>query len=78
LIFDEELLALELLEIQESDFDLSLTWFDPGEIDKLLALEDDEKANTAPPPPESPASRQLGAEVWNYGQRREISFRFDR
>jgi hypothetical protein len=30
---DEELLALELQEIQESDFDLSLTGFDPGEID---------------------------------------------
>jgi ParB-like chromosome segregation protein Spo0J len=33
---DEELLALELQEIQESDFDLSLTGFDPGEIDGLL------------------------------------------
>jgi hypothetical protein len=33
-----------LQEIQESDFDLSLTGFDPGEIDGLLALEDDEKA----------------------------------
>src|SRR5258706_16425138 len=39
--WDEELLALELEEIQASDFDLSLTGFDPGEIDKLLALEDD-------------------------------------
>src|SRR6478672_13250251 len=28
--WDEELLALELQEIQESDFDLSLTGFDPG------------------------------------------------
>jgi len=36
--WDEELLALELQEIQESDFDLSLTGFDPGEIDKLLGL----------------------------------------
>jgi hypothetical protein len=35
--WDEELLALELQEIQESDFDLSLTGFDPGEIDGLLA-----------------------------------------
>lgn len=39
--WDEELLALQ--EIQESDFDLSLTGFDPGEIDKLLVLEDEEK-----------------------------------
>src|SRR3984957_16378343 len=40
--WDEELLAIELQEIQESDFDLSLTGFDPGEIDGLLALEDEE------------------------------------
>src|SRR3989442_9450224 len=47
--WDEELLALELQDIQASDFDLSLTGFDPGEIDSLLALEDDEKANATPP-----------------------------
>jgi len=54
--FDEELLALELQEIQEADYDLSLTGFDPGEIDGLLALDDEEKANAAPPLPESPVS----------------------
>src|ERR1700693_2071333 len=42
--WDEELLSLELQEIQEADFDLSLTGFDPGEIDGLLALDDEEKA----------------------------------
>src|SRR4030088_3472257 len=51
--WDEELLALELQEIQESDFDLSLTGFDSGEIDSLLALDDEEKANATPPLPES-------------------------
>jgi DNA modification methylase len=55
--WDEELLALELQDIQESDPDLSLTGFDPGEIDSLLALEDDERANATPPLPESPVSR---------------------
>jgi len=30
--WDEELLALELQELKESDFDLDLTGFDPGEI----------------------------------------------
>jgi len=34
--WDEELLALELQEIQESDFDLSLTGFDPGEMMKCV------------------------------------------
>src|ERR1700721_4783765 len=52
--WDEELLALELQEIQEADFDLSLTGFDPGEIDGLIALEDEEIANAAPPLPGSP------------------------
>ena len=68
--WDEELLALELQEIQESDFDLSLTGFDPGEIDGLLALEDDEKANAAPPLPETPVSR-LG-DLWALGQHRVL------
>src|SRR6266496_1341554 len=35
--WDEELLALEMLEIQESGFDLALTGFDINEIDALLA-----------------------------------------
>src|SRR6266550_7959024 len=43
--WDEELLALELQELSEADFDLSLTGFDPGEIDDLLALPDEEMAN---------------------------------
>src|ERR1700674_2227130 len=62
--WDEELLALELQDIQELDFDLSLTGFDPGEIDDLLALEDDEKANAAPPLPESPVSRLGDLGCW--------------
>src|SRR6195256_2949269 len=37
--WDEEVLALELREIQDLDIDLSLSGFDPGEIDKLLLLE---------------------------------------
>src|SRR5438034_11688905 len=37
--WDDEALALELQEIQEADFDLSLTGFDPGEIDALLAID---------------------------------------
>jgi hypothetical protein len=60
-------LALELQQIQESDYDLSLTGFDPDEIDGLLALEDDEKANAAPPP-DTPVSR-LG-DLWLLGDHR--------
>jgi len=55
--FDEDLLALELQELTEADFDLSLTGFNPGEIDGLLAIPDEERANAAPPLPEIPVSR---------------------
>src|SRR5262249_4801431 len=66
--WDEELLALELQEIQEADFDLNLTGFDPHEIDDLLALDDEEKANEAPPLPETPVSK-LG-DLWLLGTHR--------
>jgi ParB-like chromosome segregation protein Spo0J len=38
--WDEDLLSLELQELNAADFDLSLTGFDPGEIDGLLAIPD--------------------------------------
>src|SRR3954463_3626909 len=56
--WDDELLALELQELNEADFDLSLTGFDPKELDDLLLPEeDDEAANAVPPLPEKPVSR---------------------
>ena len=36
--WDDELLALELQDLNEADFDLSLTGFDPKELDDLLLL----------------------------------------
>src|SRR6516165_9638233 len=63
--FDEELLALELQDIQNADYDLSLTGFDPGEIDKLLTMDDEERANAAPPLPATPVS-QVG-DLWLLG-----------
>jgi DNA modification methylase len=68
--WDEELLALEVQELKESDFDLDLTGFDPGEIDSLLALEDDERANATPPLPETPVSRP--GELWLLGRHRVL------
>src|SRR6202161_2139968 len=63
--WDEDLLALELQELQASDSELDLTAFDPGEIDGLLALEDDERENATPPLPESPVSRP--GDLWVLG-----------
>jgi DNA modification methylase len=68
--WDEELLALELKDIQEADFDLTLTGFNPGEIDKLLALDDEEKANATPPLPESAVARV--GELWLLGPHRVL------
>jgi DNA modification methylase len=57
--------------LNEADFDLSLTGFDPGEIDSLLtAPEDDEKANAAPPLPENPVSRP--GDLWLCGPHRVL------
>ena len=65
--WDDELLALELQELNEADFDLSLTGFDPKEIDDLLlAPDDDERANAAPPLPENPVSRP--GDLWLCGK----------
>ena len=56
--WDDELLAPELKDVNEADFDLSLTGFDPKELnDLLLPKEDDEAANAVPSLPENPVSR---------------------
>lgn len=68
--WDEDLLALELQDLQASDFNLDLTGFDPGEIDSLLALEDDERENATPPLPESPVSRS--GDLWLLGEHRAL------
>jgi DNA modification methylase len=69
--FDDELLALELQELKESDFDLSLTGFDPKELDDLLlAPDDDERANAVPPVPEHPVSRT--GDLWLCGKHRVL------
>src|SRR6266852_1980771 len=69
--WDDDLLALELQELNEADFDLSLTGFDPKEIDDLLlAPDEDDKANAAPPLPDNPVSR-LG-DLWICGRHRVL------
>src|ERR1035437_5747419 len=68
--FDEELLALELQDLKEADFDLDLTGFDPKEIDDLLALPEEKKKNQPPPLPESRVSRP--ADLWLCGKHRVL------
>jgi DNA modification methylase len=68
--WDDELLALELQELNKADFDLSLTGFDTKELDDLLALPDEEKANEAPPLPANPVSR--AGDLWLCGKHRVL------
>jgi DNA modification methylase len=68
--WDEELLALELQDLNEADFDLSLTGFYPKEIDDLLLASDDDQANIVPPIPENPVSRP--GDLWLCGKHRVL------
>jgi ParB-like chromosome segregation protein Spo0J len=67
--WDDELLALELKEIEESGFDLALTGFESKEIDDLMAaLEAEETADEIAPAPATPASRP--GDLWICGPHR--------
>jgi DNA modification methylase len=54
--FDIDLLGEEMRELAKLDLDLSLTGFEQSEIDSLLAMPDEERANATPPVPENPVS----------------------
>jgi DNA modification methylase len=67
--WDEELLKLELLDLQTSEFDLALTGFDTKEIDALI-LNDAPDEDAAPPAPIEPTSG-LG-DLWLCGPHRVL------
>ena len=72
--FDDELLALEIQDLQEMDFDLSLTGFEDVELAQLLDAQDatdgltDEDA--VPELPEVPVSRT--GDLWLLGDHRVL------
>ncbi len=72
--WDEELLALELLDLQTEDFDLSLTGFGEEELERLLAAEmsadglTDEDA--VPEITETPIS--VPGDLWQLGNHRVL------
>jgi DNA modification methylase len=67
--WDEELVAFELEELKDTDFDLKLTGFDPIEIDTFLVDEDKEQsADTIPEVPKTPVSRP--GDLWRCGEHR--------
>lgn len=69
--WDEELLALELGDLKDLDFDLDLTGFDPDELDKLLSVDGAEGLTDEDsiPEVEGKAVSQLG-DVWVCGNHR--------
>lgn len=69
--WDEELLAVELEEIEELNFDLNLTGFDVSEIEELLASPSDEQAAEAAPPLPEVATARLG-DLWLLGPHRVL------
>lgn len=71
--WDEELLALELTDLQESGFDLDLTGFDEAEIDVLLASMDatpegETEADDVPEPQDDVVTQP--GDVWVLGKHR--------
>ena len=65
--WDEDLLALELQDLQNSGIDLSLTGFDPKEIDRFL-VSDAPDQDAAPPLPATAVSRP--GDLWLCGPHR--------
>lgn len=65
--WDEDLLALELRDLQISDFDLALTGFDAKELDELL-MANTQPEDEAPPLPEDPVTRT--GDLWLCGSHR--------
>src|ERR1700687_3069945 len=67
--WDEELVALELGDLNALGFDLSLTGFDPFEIDEFLFGDsDDPNADVVPGVPETPVTRT--GDLWLCGLHR--------
>ena len=71
--WDYDLLPLELADLQQADFDLSLLGFDADELDKLLNGEDEvaegmTDPDEVPEPPEEPVSRR--GEIYQLGSHR--------
>jgi DNA modification methylase len=69
--WDLGLLVPELTDLGSLSFDLSLTGFDPGELERLQVIPiDEETANQAPPVPEVAVSRP--GDLWLLGAHRVL------
>lgn len=72
--WDEELLALELKDLSDLNFEVEITGFEMGEIDAFIGkldLDDGADKDDVPEPQEGPSVTQLG-DVWQIGDHRLI------
>src|SRR5580704_18448318 len=67
--WDEDLVAIELEELKEMDFDLNLTGFDPVEIDDFLLDESDEQSADEAPELQEVSVAHAG-DLWLCGEHR--------
>jgi DNA modification methylase len=67
--WDEELLAIELLDLKTSDYDLSLTGFDAKEIEAFILNEAPDE-DAVPPVPIDPVTRV--GDLWQCGSHRVL------
>jgi hypothetical protein len=67
--WDDDLLKLELMDLQTSDYDLALTGFDSKEIDDLI-LNDVPDEDALPPVPVNPVS--CAGDLWLCGSHRVL------
>jgi DNA modification methylase len=69
--WDEKLVALELGDLKEINFDLSLTGFEPVELDRYLFGEPEDQASEEIPPPSTKPVTQPG-DLWLCGDHRVL------
>ncbi len=69
--WDEELVALELTDLNALDFDLSLTGFDPFEIDQFLFPDSADPSKEQAPKRSETAVTRLG-DLWRCGEHRVL------
>ncbi|MEM6900520.1 MAG: ParB N-terminal domain-containing protein, partial [Pseudomonadota bacterium] len=72
--WDEAILAIEFDALTALEFDVTLTGFDMGDIDRLIGtldLSEEKQAPTVPCPNDGPAITKLG-DIWQIGPHRLI------
>lgn len=68
--WDSDLLTAELAALNDEEFDLGLLGFDEHELERMLATDDDGRADECPEAPETPVTRR--GDLWVLGRHRVL------